>query len=69
MEYFELSHNSIAYLLIRDSQQITFVMVNIFCPLSNPQRHPTVNGQYQNQMKNNQNQMKNKSLFTLHFQF
>ena len=60
---------------MRDCQQITFVMLNGFCPLSNttlpphPIPYPSVlNGQYQDGQYTKQNQMKNTCPFYILFQ-
>ena len=54
----------------RDCQQITFVMLNGFCLLSNPlpPNPPLLNGQSQDGWNTNQNQLKNTPLFHIVFE-
>ena len=55
--------------LIRDSQQITFITLNRFCPLSKKTPTPSVlNRQYQVGWNTKQNEMKNSCLFYSVFQ-
>ena len=48
---------------LRDCWQITFVMLNRFCPLSNCSQSPVLDKQYWNAQNTNQNQMKNTCPF------
>ena len=55
---------------VRDCQQITFVTLSRFCSLSNPLPHPLfLNGQNQDGWDTKHNQIKIRTLFTLHFKF
>ena len=52
--------------ILGDHREITFVMLNRFCLLSNHPTPPTpiLNGQYQDGQNTNQNQIKIHALFT-----
>ena len=65
---FLISVNVWAIFSLRNRQQITFVMLNRFCPLSKkPPSFPVFNRQYQAGWNTNQKQMKNTHTFCIVF--
>ena len=66
----QVHQHDLSIIHLRDRRQITFVMLNGFCPLSkNPHSPPVLNGQCRTDGKPTKIGWKKHVCFTLHFQF